>query len=448
MEESNKNKILSAIKQKNSYRGQLISTSFHKPQKNEKRYLDDLINDKRVNKIYKSILKRRFHDDIYQSQISIINRMLSKLNTYIVSPLDPYIKAAIDISAILLAYYQGTKSIYVSKNPKADIDRIKSYSDLIEVQQLFLSSDINSVNTDIMIIHPSDLFALLEFNTNFEYPLALNYDNYIIEKIQMYDSRELNHVSVIIKKIKDCKKKYGFDINKFQMILTSTPIINRKEVALQFWDTVKNASILFADDSRNEDYDFYFWKPSLETDSKIEAVDKINITRANIDTELKALLKSIKLSAIDSKILIWINDIGLSDDFNLQLLKSLKTESFYADITIKSVGHLEDLDYEDFYSFDTVIVINPSKIAGYLLHQCSKLVNGKESFIFCFLGDDHLSNQLLRSKDYSLNWAKEEFNLPTFFILKSSEIEKFYEKEFNKNLLKFNDIYKVLEKNE
>lgn len=441
-----KNKTLITIKQNKSYRGQLISTSFNKYQKVEKINFEDLINDSKVNKNFKSIIKRKAHDVVYQAQIKIINRILSNKNTCIVSPIDPFIKNSIYISAILLAYYQGIKSIFISRYPKADIERLKNYNNLIEVHQLVISSDINNIiNTDILIIHPSDLFELLEYNNNIEYPSALNYDNYIIEDIQLYDSRELNHVSIMIDKIKECKQAYGFDINKFQMILTTTPISNRKEVASLFWDNVENESILFGDDSRNEDYGFYFWKPSLETESKIEAVNKINITRRNIDIELKSLLNSIKLSGIDSKVLVWINDIGLSDDFKIQLIKSIKNGNFHNDINIKTVGRLEVLDYKDFYSFDTVIVINPSKIAGYLLHQCSKLVNGKESLIFCFLGDDHLSNQLLRSKDHSLDWSSEEFNLPLYFIINSSEIENFYDEEYNKNFLKFNDLFKALE---
>jgi len=126
----------------------------------------------------------------------------------------------------------------------------------------------------------------------------------------------------------------------------------------------------------------------------------------------------------------------------LNIKKTINEEKSASSLNIRAINRVEFLNDTEFYSFDIVLILNPTKIAGFLLDQCSKLVNENDPVVFLFLSEDHLSNQLLRSKDFSLNWKNEDFNFPFYFIINSPAIKTFYDHIFSNNLNQFSNLYK------
>lgn len=447
MKIENLNSIIDSVKSSKEYRGQLISTDINVSQRNPVISLSELKSNKRFSDLLFSFFSRLDQTEFVKDEIEIVEKIISGEDVLVVSVSDPYISFAIDCSIIIKSFYQGEKILLISKEKKETIlARFQSYFDgLIEFHQLSMSSFFESIHSDITVIHPSELIYVNETKIENRYPNSIMVDCVIIENIQMYDSRELNHLTEIIKNFRKIRYQYGLKSEEINIITTSTPIENRKEIANEFAHKMNDAMITIPIDTKTNSFQFYFWKPSLETESKIEAFDKIYITKNSLVKDIQSILKSILISQENVKILLWINEIGLSNDFNLNLFREINNyinnnEDIFTS-NIRTISRIENLKSSEYYSFDIVIVINPSKISGFLLEQCGKIVNDDNGMVILFSGEDHLSHQLIRSRKYSLVYDHEKFNLPKLFVLNSIKIQDFYKKYFTKEINTFNDLY-------
>ncbi|PIW69419.1 MAG: hypothetical protein COW08_07225 [Ignavibacteriales bacterium CG12_big_fil_rev_8_21_14_0_65_30_8] len=445
MESEKLNIILDTIKYSEEYRGQLISTEYNYNlpcHQIELKKIKD--NEKEIGSLLLSFFSRLKINALSSVELDIVKNILSGKDAYFVTVNNPYIKKIIDCAFIIKSFYYGKQVVYVTlEDYEQIVIRFKeTFSNLVEYYHLKLSNSVISFDSDILIIHPSEIFETINPANLDKYPPFLLYDYFFINNIHLYDSRELCHIRMMINKLKQIRKEYNLEASGLNIALSSIPIYNRKEIAGLFYNANIDDSIINKDDTESNSFKTYFWKPSLTTDTEIEKIDEIQISRDNLRNEVRKLLSAIIKSGIGLKVLFWVNEIGVSKDFRESILNQFKKDDNDIQLEIRTIYSIEQLNYKDYYLYDLIIIINPANIRGYLLEQCSKLVNGENSIVILLLGEDHLSHQLLRSEKYSLEWKEEQYNLPRLFVLNADRLKELYDDQKSQFFKIYSDLFR------
>ena len=386
---------------------------------------------------------RYFMDYVYKDEdkifmheyIALCELLEHNRNIYMNTPYLPHVYEFIAKTAAIYALAKGSNVLVIYPD-RLDGDRLKKQFEkfknlnIVDIKEK-LGQKID-LTSHVIYADPEGLLEMIEKYRD-ELSEWINVLGLIIvHDVTGYNIAEMMHVKEIIKVLQTLIEARKERLPLFMM--TGEKLLNQFNFIAGMFPHVKENDVKIIEPTTQKSTVYlYYWVPPY-------IIDEQNlIRRDDFYKELKVLIKLLKDT---KKILVWYGFAKITKDKIIQIARELPEDK-----EIRIIREMKEVDEDEFYSFDAIILLGVPRNIRTAIEMCSMLAKSDGKVIF-ILPQEAVSYYFMKSMRPLQDYDYQDIIIPeatdtirqAYFIqcLKINGRKVYSEKEWNSLQEKFN----------